>query len=197
MSDLDTMKAARRKAATRRKSVDQGLKILKQGVEDLDVKRAYRSKLIKGVSNAKVPTITARRIVKDLRQVHGAPQAQTFTPTAPDLSAATEARATLIRRQPEHLQGRPAFSSEIVSAERAVLKGDLSQSEFNAQMEALATKPIPDWMAKTKPTAAEMHPRPPISARRGNALEDTQHTDEFPADWLAIPAAFNRRNTVI
>jgi hypothetical protein len=32
---------------------------------------------------------------------------------------------------------------------------------------------------------------------RRSALDASQHTDEFPAEWLEIPAAFNRRNTVI
>jgi hypothetical protein len=197
MSDLDTMKAARRKAAARRKSVDQALKILKQGIEDLDIKRSYKAKLIKDITSAKVPTITARRIVKDLRQVHSATEAGPAQAGGVDLSAATEARATITRRQPEHLRGKPAYSFEIVSAERAVLKGDLSQSEFNALMKDIAEKPLPAWMAKTAPTDTEMHPRPAPRMDRRSALDASQHTDEFPAEWLAIPAAFDRRNTVI
>ena len=194
MSDLDTMKAARRKAAARRKSVDQALKILKQGIEDLDIKRSYKAKLIKDITSAKVPTITARRIVKDLRQVHSATEAGPAQAGGVDLSAATEARAMITRRQPEHLRGTPAHEAEIQAAERAVLTEALSQDEFNKLVTNIATKPLPAWMAKTEPTPTRLHPRPPVRMTRSSPRGPV---GPVPAEWLAIPAAFDRRNTVI
>jgi len=66
----------------------------------------------------------------------------------PDLSAATEARATLLRRQPPSLRRWPAYDDEIGELERALLRGHVSQKVFDGRCRKIADRPLPSWMTK-------------------------------------------------
>ena len=73
----------------------------------------------------------------------------------PDLSAATEARSTLLRLQPSAL--RCAYEDELGEVERALLNGSLSQRAFDKRCHKISEKPLPNWMDKNQ-SPAIAHP---------------------------------------
>ena len=157
MTTMAALRAERTRTTARKKRVAQALKILQEGISDLEIKTSYRTKLRKDVSEAPVPTRRARAIVRDLRDVHGvaaeAREETPFNPSAVDLSPSAEARRRLSQRLPAHLRDGGVFDAELAQVERAVLRGEISQMEFAARLDTIVAKPLPAWMSRTTATA--------------------------------------------
>ena len=75
--------------------------------------------------------------------------------TAPDFSAATEARASLLRRQPEHLQSFVMYDDDLGEVEHRLLRREIKQTDFNRICKSISRRSL-GWMADHKPK-----PNPP------------------------------------
>ena len=101
-----------------------------------------------------------------------------------DISAATEARTALLRRQPLALQDSPAYEDELKALERSLLKGSLSQRAFNGRCQKIGKRALPTWLIDYKPAP---HPIP-----RGTTGK-VQHYDQAPDEIDMPPIPENLR----
>ena len=136
--------AKRRKAA-----VERALRYLNEGLAGLPSARKGTAE--KRVRASAQPMRTARALVKDWRS-----RARATEPSVgdrPDLSAATEARAALLRRQPLVLRRSAAYEDELAELERKLVNGSLSQQAFNGRCQKISERTLPRWMDNYQPPA--------------------------------------------
>ena len=127
----------------RRKIEDQAVQLFRDGARRLTLHAGYKRNLISRIRAAKHPMRESQRFLRQLKPTHAKPAKGS---SVPDLSAATEARASLLRRQPVAYRRWPAFDDELGELERALLKGQVSQQKFDRRCQKIAAQPLPGWM---------------------------------------------------
>ncbi len=133
----------------------------------------------KRVRESAQPMRTARALVRDWRS-----RARATEPSVrdrPDLSAATEARAALLRRQPSALQHSAAYEDDLGELERALLNGSLSQRAFNGRCQKISERSLPRWMDNYQPPATVRST--PGSVQGSGPLPDEIDMPPVPS-WL-------------
>jgi len=150
MTRRERAQTKRRKAAEAR-----ALDYLKAALAELPGRRKGTAE--KRIRESVQPMSTARAIVQEWRNAYllgnvgiqkdAGLLRNVQVQTVPDLSAATEARAAILRRQPPCTRRRPAFDDELRELERALLTGRVSQRVFETRCEKIAGRPLPGWMA--------------------------------------------------
>ena len=109
----------------------------------------------------------------------------TAVPDYFDLSASTEARATLAKRS----DGQRVFEDELATAERDLISKRIGQAAFNTKCQRIAAKPI-----TTYPERDPFEPRwtPKIGTANDGPLPDQVDMPKVPG-WLnrEAPAVFS------
>ena len=154
--------------------------------------KEYQSR--KHTSGAKLPAVDDRAThiqtayVMELGQ--GWPEGHQDRPPGnqPDFSAATEARSTLLRRQPSAHQQFVAYEDELGELERALSIGSVSQRAFDKRCYRISEKSLPNWMNNYR------SPPPPASRP---TLGKVQNYGPQPAkiDMPPVPLWLRRYKT--
>ncbi len=150
-ADMSAVKTWQERATAKRRkaAVERALRYLNEGLAGLPSARKGTAE--KRVRASAQPMRTARALVKDWRS-----RARATEPSVgdrPDLSAATEARAALLRRQPLALRRSAAYEDELAELERKLVNGSLSQQAFNGRCQKISERTLPRWMDNYQPPA--------------------------------------------
>ena len=88
---------------------------------------------------------------------------------AGDREADHSRSAENLRQAPDWLKGKSSHPFDLLTAERDLLTGKISQAQFNARCEEERNRGIEDWVCETTITALAtrlLAPRPPWSKTR-------------------------------
>ena len=191
MPDGDFLSAAERAKIKRRNaSIERGLALLKAALLQMPNIRSGTSE--KQIREAQQPIAAAKHLIQEfearkpkstklrnkasLIQYAVALELGTSWPAGHkdkavrglDLSAATEARATLLRKQAPELRAFVAHDDDIGDLEHKLLRREISQAHFNSACQGIARRGV-GWMKTCKPKP-NPPPQRPIERIPGEVL---------------------------
>ena len=141
MASLTDGQMDRRNKKRRRESVERAVNFFNTNVPHTsgDQKRFA----LQNIRASGRPLLIAKALAKKFKSIPLPVDQQ----ACPDLSAAQEARVTLLRRQPPALRYQAAYEDDLDALERNLAAGKISQQRFNKRCRDIAEKKLPDWMA--------------------------------------------------
>ncbi len=151
MATLTEAQLGRRNKKRRRDAVKQAVQFFDVNVPHIRIDQ--RRAALKKVGASGRPLVTAKALAKKFR---AASLCVSYAAACPDLSAAQEARVSLIRRQHPLLQAVAAYEDDLGALERSLVTGGISQEAFNRRCEAISERELPNWMQDyTTPAGAQ------------------------------------------
>ena len=155
MTDLIAGQMDRRNKKRKRKAVEHAVNFFSTNVPNSRTDQCRYA--LRKIRSSGRPLSTAKALAKKFR----AAPPHTEHQECPDLSAAQEARVSLIRRQHPLLQGVPAYEDELGSLERHLVTGEIDQDDFDKRCQSIAKRELPDWIRNFIPPTYPL-PQSPI-----------------------------------
>ena len=165
MATLTEAQLGRRNKKRSRDAVERAVQLFNSATPN--IRADQRRSALKTVRASGRPLATAKALAKKFR---AASLRVSYAAACPDLSAAQEARVSLIRGQHPLLQAVVPYEDDLGALERDLVTGKIGQETFNRRCQAISEREHPNWMQDYTPACPLSGAQSPIECIPSDGL---------------------------